>query len=375
MHILPAVVFAQFAGTSVWFATNAVIADLEASLGTTGLTVWLTSAVQVGFIVGSGLLAITRLADRVPTPKLFFVATLVAAASNAAVVWLDVGGLLVARFVCGLALAGIYPVGMKAVAGWYQKGLGGALGWLVGALVLGTAFPHLLRASSTGAPLQAVIMGTSALAVLGGLIVRVAVPPGPYQSTSPAPELGAVFGLGRNPEYRAAALGYFGHMWELYTLWAVLPAFFAAFVFAEPGIVSALTFLAVAVGAVGCVAGGLLANRWGSRRVASAALLASAACCALAPFVFQGVPAVGVGLFLLFWGLAAVADSPQLSTLTAQGAPGALRGTGLALATAIGFGLTVVSLAVVAWVPLTYVPWMLLPGPLGGLLALNRRGG
>lgn len=359
----------------MWFATNAVIGDLEHRLQVDGLTVWLTGAVQVGFIVGGLVVAGTRLADRVRGGRLFLAACALAAFTNAWVlVAQDWRIVLLARFGCGVALAGVYPVGMKVVASWYREGLGRALGWLVGALVLGTASPHLLRVSAAEAPVDGVVLGTSVLALLGGLLLWALVPDGPAGRGGTSPRLRDVGGLLAHRPFRSATLGYVGHMWELYTLWALLPVLFALHVSREPDVVGLLAFLALGGGAVTCVLGGGLAERLGSARVARRALMGSIVCCALAPLVLPAHP-VAAAVFLVVWGGLAVADSPQLSTLVARGAPDALRGSGLAFATALGFGTTVVSLAVASRVPPTWSAWLLLPGPLLGWWALTRTDG
>ncbi len=169
-HVLPVVVFAQFAGTSIWFATNAVIGDLESALGLQGTVAWLTGAVQLGFIAGTTILSLTSLADRISPRWIFLASCAGAAIANLATLGASgLPGLLGARLACGVALAGVYPIGMKVAAGWYRDGLGAALGWLVGALVLGTAFPHLLRSLTAELPWAVVITGTSGLALAGGV--------------------------------------------------------------------------------------------------------------------------------------------------------------------------------------------------------------
>ena len=359
--------FAQFAGTSVWFATNAVLPEIEAALGLGDATAWLTGAVQVGFIAGTALLSLTGLADRFSPRWIFFLACGLAAAANAATLGASgLGGLVAARLICGAALAGIYPIGMKVAAGWYREGLGAALGWLVGALVLGTAFPHLLRGITAALHWTAVVVGTSALALLGGVVLAALVPDGPHLKPSPGLELRCVPKLWALPAYRASALGYFGHMWELYTLWALLPALIVA----HTELAASLTTGAViGVGALGCVGGGYLSARIGSASVARWQLGVSALCCLLAPAIWAWASAAITVGFLFVWGVAVVGDSPQLSALTARAAPPALIGTGLALATTVGFSITVVSLQVAGQVPLAWVSWVLLPGPLLGLVA------
>jgi len=369
-HLLPVVVLAQFAGTSVWFATNAVIPDLERELGLSGTTSWLTGAVQLGFIAGTAMMSLTGLADRFSPRWVFLAGCVLAGLCNLSTLAASgLVGLVLARFACGAALAAVYPIGMKVAAGWVREGLGSALGWLVGALVLGTAFPHLLRGLAVGLPWASIVALTSVLSVGGGVLLAALVPDGPYLRPSAGFDLSAVPRLWAIPEYRAAALGYFGHMWELYTLWAVLPALAAAYLPMNP---SLLSFSVIAVGAIGCGVGGMLSSRIGSAGVARVLLGISGLCCAAAPLLWTTAPVWLLVGFLLIWGVAVVGDSPQFSALSAQAAPPELIGTGLALATAVGFGLTVISLQVAALVPLQWVAWALLPGPLLGLWAMRR---
>ncbi|WP_317041379.1 MFS transporter [Hymenobacter daecheongensis] len=219
-RILPVIVLAQFFCTSLWFAGNAVAPDIAArfQLGP-GFVASLTSAVQLGFISGTLTFALLAVADRFSPSRVFCVSALLAALCNLGLTLsgLDTAGLLACRFLTGFFLAGIYPVGMKIASDYYQAGLGRSLGFLVGALVLGTAFPHLLRGLVGPLPWQTVVQGTSALAALGGLALVLLVPDGPYRRTGQHLRLTAFLAGFRQPQFRAAAFGYFGHMWELYT--------------------------------------------------------------------------------------------------------------------------------------------------------------
>ena len=373
---LPVIVFAQFAGTSLWFAGNAVAADLQQVAGG-GSVAFLTSLVQLGFIAGTLVFALLTIADRFPASLVFLVSSCVAAAANGAVVvWAGEEGLVGAlRFATGFFLAGIYPVGMKIAADWFPRQLGSALGFLVGALVLGTAFPHLLKAQVHHLPWKGVLLGTSALAVAGGVLLWALVPSKPPAVTSRF-QPGAVGAIFRSPQFRRVAFGYFGHMWELYTLWAFLPAVLLRY--KEAGAptlnVSLWSFAIIAAGAVGCVLGGLLAQRVGSRKVAAVALAVSGGCCLLAPLAFHATPVVFL-LFLLLWGTTVVADSPQFSGLVAQTALPAYKGTALTIVTCLGFALTVVSIQLMGAVFAqgNTALWVLAAGPFAGLLAFRRR--
>ena len=370
------IVLSQFAGGSLWFAGNALIGELQLALGLPDAALgWITSAVQLGFIAGTLGFAFFAVSDLASPRLVFLLCALAGAAANAASYALaqGLGSLLVLRFATGFFLAGIYPVGMKIAAGWYRDDLGKALGFLVGALVLGTAFPHLLKGLGTALPAQQVMLGVSALAVAGGAAMFALVPDGPYLSGGARFDpraLAAVFGA---PRFRASAFGYFGHMWELYAFWAFLPLVIAAH--AAQLAVPLWTFAVIGVGALGCIAGGVASLRLGSARVAFAQLAASGVCCLLSPLLFHA-PTWLFLAFLLFWGVVIAGDSPQFSTLNARFAPPELVGTALTIANCIGFAITIVSIALLARLIETagpqYVFVMLVPGPVLGLVALRR---
>ncbi len=379
VHVLPTIVFAQFTGTSLWFAGNAVADDLQRHLGLVGPGVgYLTSAVQLGFIVGTVVFAALAVADRYSPSRVFLVCSLAGALSNLLVVPLadSLAVLLALRFSTGFFLAGIYPVGMKIAASWYDEGLGRALGYLVGALVLGTATPHLLRGLGTSLPWETVIYGVSVLAAVGALVMAACVPDGPHLPRGTPFDPRALSTIFRSRSYRASAFGYFGHMWELYTMWAFVPYWLAAYA-ATRSIewnVSLWAFAVIAAGGAGCVLGGLLSRRYGSARVASSHLFVSGLCCLCAPLAFHAPPVLFIG-FLLAWGITVVGDSPQLSALNATHAPRAYVGSALTIANAIGFSLTIASIQLVDYLlPLLgprFIFWLLLPGPVFGLLTLR----
>ena len=381
-YILPVIVAAQFCCTSLWFAGNAVIADLLTAFALSVATLGhLTSAVQLGFIAGTLLFALLTVADRFSPSRVFFVCALVGASTNALCVWSGhtAGSLLLLRFVTGFSLAGIYPVGMKIAADYYGAGLGRALGYLVGALVLGTAFPHLLRALGGDWPWRAVLFITSGLAVLGGTLMLILVPDGPLRRAGRGLDLTAAWRVFRRPAFRAAAFGYFGHMWELYAFWAFVPVILEHYLFASaPGRVSVAgwSFLVIAAGGVACVLSGYLSTRWGTRRVAALALGLSGACCLLSPFVPLGVGPGGMVVFFVFWGMMVVADSPLFSTLVARNAPVEVKATALTIVNCLGFAITIISIQLlnelrfVLPVHRLFVP--LAVGPLLGLLGLLR---
>lgn len=366
------IVLSQFAGSAVWFAGNAVLGDLQAALGLPGAALgWVTSAVQLGFIAGTLAFAFFAIAD-IASPRLvFFACALAGAAANAASFALAEGlsSLLALRFATGFFLAGVYPVGMKIAAGWYRSDLGNALGFLVGALVLGTAFPHLLKGLGQALPAAQVMYGVSALAAAGGIAMLALVPDGPHLAKGARFDpraLAAVFGVAR---FRASAFGYFGHMWELYAFWAFLPLVIAA----HSAATSLWTFAIIASGGLGCILGGIASLRFGSARVAFAQLSASGACCLLSPLFFHAPTPVFLA-FLLFWGVVVVGDSPQFSALNAANAPRELLGSALTIANCIGFAITIGSIELLnALAGPLGAPWLFLllaPGPALGLAAL-----
>lgn len=341
----------------------------------------LTSAVQLGFISGTLLFAILSIADRFSPSKVFFVSALIAALFNIAVITLwSFPFLLSFRFVTGFFLAGIYPVGMKIASDYFQKGLGVTLGFLVGALVLGTAFPHLLRAYSSGIAWESVILATSVLSVLGGLIIFLFVPDGPYRSSSTAFDPGLVFRLFKNKAFRQAAFGYFGHMWELYSFWAFVPLMIAAF-FTQSDMgyssftISFYSFSVIASGSIACALAGHLSVRYKVLSIAKTALYISGFCCLFYPIVLLWG---GFHLFITFmflWGMSVVADSPMFSTLIAQAAPDENRATALTIVNSIGFAITILSMSTLAlimfWLPLEWAVVLLLSGPIVSIASLT----
>ncbi len=369
-------VFSQFGGTSLWFVGNAVVDALPAVSPDSYAT--LTSIVQLGFIAGTLLFSLFRVADRFSSSLVFFLSSLVAATANLFILWLghELFALLSLRFITGFFLAGIYPVGMKIAADVFPEKLGKALGFLVGALVLGTAFPHLVRSSGGLAGWKTVVSSASLLAVTGGCLVYFFFPKNNRQEATPNRKFLAAFNAFASTPFRSAAIGYFGHMWELYALWAMLPFLFKAYnrVHDELLPVSFWSFAVIAAGSIGCVAGGVISQRQGSKPVAFYALLLSGCCCLLAPLAFQ----INTPLFLCFllvWGMAVTADSPQFSALVARFAQTENKGTALTLVTCLGFSITVVSIQLMKVLFAqygVYSLWALSAGPLLGLSALKR---
>lgn len=373
-HILPIIVISQLFCTSLWFAGNAILPELQREFqlsgGATGL---LTSSVQLGFISGTLIFAFLKISDRFSPSKVFLVSALAGSMMNLSITFLSgqAEWLIFLRFLTGFSLAGIYPVGMKIASDYHQRGLGMALGYLVGALVIGTASPHLLKNWFASQPWQYVLYSTSALALIGGVLIGTTVPNGPFRKTSPDVDLTAFFRIFKAKKFRAAAFGYFGHMWELYAFWAFIPTFLAiyndqgGFSFSVPF----ASFSIIAIGGLSCVLGGYFSFRWGSNLVAFLALLTSLVCCLLSIFSFQLSPFLFI-IFLLIWGMAVITDSPQFSTLVAQYAPADSIGTALTIVNSLGFVITIGSIQLLSG--MVESKWMFLwlaPGPLLGLLA------
>lgn len=380
--ILPCIVLSQFLCTSLWFAGNAVIPDLvKAFHFTGGIPGHLTSAVQFGFISGTLVYAILGVSDRFSPSKVFFVNALLASAANISIVIMEQGltGILLFRFLTGFFLAGIYPVGMKIASDHYGKVLGKALGFLVGALVIGTSLPHLIKNYSGSFSWRIVFIVTSALSVIGGLIMFF-LPDGAYRKKGQGIRRSELFVIFRDKQFRAASFGYFGHMWELYAFWAFVPLMLSLWVKVHPLQslnISVCSFIIIAGGSIACVASGFISQKIGSRNTAFAALAFSALCCCISPFMFT-MPKFLFIAFMLFWGLVVIADSPMFSTLVAQNAPPEAKGTALTFVTCIGFSITIVSIELInALKDILHAEYLFLfltVGPLLGLIYMWRKG-
>lgn len=379
--VLPMLVFAQLFGVSLWFSSSAALPSLIADWGlSTADGGLLISAVQVGFILGTLLFALTNLSDIFPASRVFLACALTGAGANLLFGYTasGLGEALVYRFVTGLTLAGIYPVGMKVVVSWSPGGIGNALGWLIGALTLGTASPFLLASAGTELPWQTIFMLASLLAILAGLMVAW-VGDGPNLGSAGKLDLRMLYRVFAIRGYRRAALGYFGHMWELYAFWVISPLLVRSALqnlgWDEPRWVSLWTFAVIGIGAIGCVGGGLLSSRMGSRAVASVSMAVSGAMCLLAPLLYLVHPLLFLG-GLLIWGIFVVSDSAQFSAMSAMACPRKYVGTALTVQNSIGFAITIIS---IEWVIRLWdvlgpqVAWLLAPGPLLGLLLLNWR--
>ena len=373
-RVLPLLVLAQLGGTSLWFAVNAVMPDLQRDFGWPATAVGtLTSALQLGFILGTLVFALLAVADRLSAPHVFLVCALSGALSTVGA-WAMVDhfpALLLWRFATGFFLAGIYPVGMKIAAQWYRDGLGTAMGYLIGALVLGSASAHALRALADALPWPSIMLGVAALAAASGLLVLALGQPPQAPGRVSTLQWQALRTAWQDARVRSSVLGYFGHMWELYTLWVLMPLILATRL--EGVQLSWAAFIILGSGALGCALGGHAARLWGSARVAGVQLATSGICCLLAPWLL-GAPAGVFYAWLLLWGITVAGDSPQFSTLTARNAPAQAVGSVLTLTNSIGFAISIASILLfVALTPHVPLGWLLVglaPGPALGLWAL-----
>lgn len=364
---------------AVWFSASAVVPALTTAwtLDDSGKA-WLTMSVQIGFVVGAFGSAVLNLADRIPTRRLFTLSAILAAVATALIPLLATGLplALLLRFLTGMFLAGVYPVGMKIMATWTKADRGLGIGLLVGALTLGSAAPHLLNALGGVNDWKPVLYLAAGLALLGGFIAALFVDEGPYRSASPRFNWKYVGEIFREREIVLANLGYLGHMWELYAMWSWVAAFLLAS-FKLTGVssawASAATFAVIGVGGLGSLLAGKLADRLGRTTLTIASLLISGSCAILVGFLFGGSP-IALVIVCLIWGFAVVADSAQFSACISELCRPEYTGTALTLQTSLGFLLTLVTIRMIpsleSWLGWQWAFAFLAVGPVVGVIAM-----
>ncbi|MFC7204601.1 MFS transporter [Haloferax namakaokahaiae] len=374
---------AELFAMSLWFSASAVAPQLATVWGLSSTqAAWLTTAVQFGFVVGALASAALTLSDVIQTRYLFAGSALIGAGATVALGTVVQSALVAVglRFLTGVALAGVYPPGMKLIAGWFEQGRGLAIGALIGALTIGTALPHLLRAVGGIDQPRLVLVGAAGFATLSAILV-LRVRPGPYQSPAAPFDPSAVRRILGDRPTLLANIGYFGHMWELYAVWTWIPLYLTISYgasespLATPTTAALTAFGTIAIGGLGALVAGRAADRWGRTTITAASLLLSGSACLLAGFIFGASPLV-VAPFVLLWGFAIVADSAQFSTAISELADPNYMGTALTLQTALGFLLTVFSIQLTPIVA-ERIGWQwafapLIIGPVVGALAMWR---
>ena len=374
------IVIAQMFGTSLWFSTNGVLKQIE--------EIWLLSAsdlggltnsVQLGFIIGTLFFTITGFADKFKPSRIVMLCCFLGATSNALIVFEEISFTLVvfSRLVVGMALAGIYPIGMKLIISWDPQKAPNTLGLLVGMLVLGSSLPYLIRALGVSFDWQYTVILTSALCYIAGITIYL-MGDGPHLITNKKSSfrlLDQFSQLLKNKKYLASAVGYFGHMWELYAFWTCVPILIGVSISQhqiqnQEFYVSLLSFLIIGLGFASCVLGGILAKSFNSSRVASLSLAFSLSICLIYPLVGNVYFLLDLVLLML-WGFFVISDSPQFSAISASVCPKNLVGTALTTQNCIGFSISMITIFLTTnfYESLgLYFVWILLPGPVLGLI-------
>lgn len=384
-RILLLLSLAVLLGMSLWFSGSAAAPQLrELYALSDSQTAWLTTIVQLGFVVGTALSALLNLADIIPSRRYFACAAIVGALCNAALIFAPNFGIaLLARFLVGVALAGVYPPSMKMIATWFTGQRGLAIGTIVGALTIGKAGPYLVHATGS-ASIEAVVLTSSAAAFLAAAIVGLGYRDGPHAFPRRTFSWALAALVVRERQWRLATMGYLGHMWELYSFWTWITAFFIASMTARAAqglpvpsasTVELLAFGSIAIGGVGAIAGGWIADRIGQERLVIIAMALSGTCAVLVGFAFGAAPWL-LTTIAFIWGVTVIADSAQFSTLVTRSVPQHAVGTALTLQTSLGFLLTMATIQMIP--PLVdLVGWQwsfafLSVGPLWGIAAIAR---
>ncbi|MGO4641169.1 nitrate/nitrite transporter [Mesorhizobium sp. 2RAF45] len=379
-RVLSLLCLAVVLSLTTWFSATAILPELKQDLAlTAGAEAWLTNGVQVGFVIGALVASLVNLPDLVRLSRLMAAAALVAALANASLLFHpDAGGAIAARIVTGTALAGVYPPALKLVATWFTRDRGLALGAVIGALTIGSALPHLFRAALSALDWRPVVAAASLATAIGALLFLLFAREGPYpfgKAVFEPSRIGQVF---REKPLLLANLGYLGHMWELYAMWAWLLAYtraaFEAQAIGTAAIASLSTFFVVASGILGCLLGGYLSDRIGRTATTVGMMIVSGSCALLMGFLFTG-PLWLFMLVAIVWGISVVGDSAQFSAAVTELADRRFVGTALSVQLGAGFALTVLAI----WLTPRFADliggwrWaflLLVPGPLLGASAM-----
>ena len=381
-RVLAVISIATILALSIWFSTNAIGPALEREKGfSTSDLSWLTIAVQLGFVFGTLISALLNLPDRIPPRVLFAAATGIGALLNVAVVPLEgFAWVFLARLGTGIALAGVYPTAMKIVSGWFQSGRGAALGAMIAALTIGSGSPHLLRSAFVD-NWEATVYGSSLLAAVGGLLVLAFGADGPFDVRGARFNPRTMFAVFTDRGQRLTLMGYLGHMWELYAMWAWIGAYLAAVYGSRTifgggiALSSVMAFTVFLAGAAGSVLGGLAADRYGRTLATSLAMVLSGGSALFIGFLPLEWTVV-IGVVAIVWGASVIADSAQFSTAITELSEPQYRGTTLTFQTGLGFALTVFTIWLVPQLEDAFgwgVAWAVLAiGPALGTVAMLR---
>ena len=373
------VVLAQLFGTSLWFTPNSVLPQIVEIWNLASYDIGiLTNAVQLGFILGTLTFVAFGFSDKYDPSKVIFVCCVIGALANLYIIIETVNFqfIILSRFLVGFSLAGIYPIGMKLIITWSKYSSSTNLAVLVGMLTLGSALPHLVRLFGINFDWKLTIAVSSILACIGGIQILI-LGSGPYgQSKNKSlPLLQTIKQLIFNKDYISSALGYFGHMWELYAFWACVPILLLS-TLENPSAeqVAGFSFLIIGIGGIGCFCAGFLSQKIGSPSIAAASLVMSALACLLYPLIPNYLASTKI-LLLIFWGFFVISDSPLYSSISAQAAPKEIVGTALVIQNCIGFSVSMISILICTYLfPAIQqkIAWILLPGPLVALLFFHK---
>jgi MFS family permease len=385
--VIGLIVFAEMLATSLWFSTNSVISQIENVWGLTDSGLGLiTNSVQLGFIFGTLFFTVTGLADKFRPSRIVSLCCLIGALANLLIIvpGIAFSSALFLRFIVGISLAGIYPIGMKLIITWDPKRASNSLSLLVGMLVVGSALPYFIRAAGINFAWQYTVSVTSIMCTCAAVIIF-CLGDGSHLQNRENGRISFISDFKElllNKKYISSALGYFGHMWELYAFWTCVPLLLTLSLVKmdEPNtgsMLSILSFLIIGIGSIGCIVGGVMSRKYGSQDIATASLFFSGFMCLVYP-VLGNINFQFDLLLLLTWGFFVISDSPHFSAISAKVCPTNLVGTALTLQNSIGFSISMITIFVTTQLFEylgNYICWILLPGPLFGLLFFSKEFG